>query len=120
MAEWEDCRPGGKRHKQKAEYHDSARLGPRGNEAEACRRLFGGAEWRPHNCFRVRGQSVCVWCGSTSPDTESGNAKPCKGDRKVTISSWAFLRDAEETGLDTRARRAETALRKLAARKTCY
>ena len=120
MYEWIDCRPGGKRHKQKAEYNDVAKLTPRGNEAEACRRLFAGNAWVPHDSFRIRGQSVCVWCGCTGADARSINARPCPGDAPfVTVTAWALLREASADACESTGARAEAAKRKLAARKSC-
>ena len=79
MYEWIDCRPGGKNHKQKAEYNDAAKLVPRGNEAEACRRLFAAIVWIPHDSFRVRGQSVCVR-GAVAPGNRRVAGR-CPGHR---------------------------------------
>ena len=118
--EWIDCRPGGRKHKQKAEYNDAAKLVPRGNEAEACRRLFAGRAWVPHDSFRVRGQSACVLSGSTGADAKSINARPCPGDAPfVTVSAWALLREASADACESTSDRAVAARRKLAARKTC-
>ena len=49
------------------------------------------------------------------------NARPRPGDAPfITVSAWALVREASADACRSTGQRAEEAVNKLAARKTCY